>query len=194
VIVCRKPITLYHVDLIGLAVLAGLAATAWWFVVLPWQQTWHDHHELAVRCATLQTGLRQDALELKTYEQGLADLRAAIAGAADTVPHIASIARQLRNMTDIAQAAGIEIQSVTPQPAQQEGEYVVNDIQVAGRGRSVDFIRFLDQLAEANPYQMLQDCLIQRPADEPDATCRLSWSVRLYLLPASAAATVGGRP
>jgi hypothetical protein len=191
-IVCHKPVRLYDVDLTGLAIIAALGALAWWFVVAPWQTTWHAYHELAARHAATQAGLENDLAELGRFEQGLAELRRTIVSETEAVPSDASTSRRLlRNMTDIARDAGIEILSVAPKPSAYEGDYLVTDIQVMGRGRSMDFIRFLDQLAGANPYQSLQSCSISRATGSSDAECRLSWSVRLYLLPAQPGRTDG---
>ena len=46
-IVCKKPCTLYDVDLLGAAGVLALGLAAWWLVVAPWQQMWHDYQALS---------------------------------------------------------------------------------------------------------------------------------------------------
>lgn len=185
-IICRKPFTLHDVDLLGLVGLTVLGALAWWLVVLPWQRTWASYRELAGRHAAAQASLRGAMAELTKYRDGLDALRSVIAAEAENVPQAASISRMLRDMTGIARESGIEILSVVPRPAARDGDYVVNDIHVLGQGRSLDFMRFLNRLAEANPYQSLQQCSIQRSAEGGEPRCRLAWQIRLYLLPVEA--------
>jgi hypothetical protein len=96
-------------------------------------------------------------------------------------------------MTDLAKDAELELINVAPRPAVAEGAYLVSDIEVTSRGRSHDFIRFLDQLALGNPYQALRSCSITHLASSDRTTCDLTWTVRLYVLP-SVASAAGGRP
>ena len=191
--IAKKPSRLHDVDLAGLIGLAVLGLVAWWLVIAPWQRTWSSYQELATRRATTEAGLQQDVIEFERFQLGVVRLEETIARHAEEVPQATSISRVLREMTDIAQAARLELMSVAPQPARWDGDYVINDIRVAGRGRSHDFIRFLDEFARENPYQSLEYCSITRPANHAEPTCELSWLVRLYLLPAGAESRVGGQ-
>lgn len=182
-IVCKKPITLHDVDLMGMAGLAALGLAAWWLVAAPWQQTWTNYGELAAKHRSIETQLQEDVVELERFQQGLAQLEQTLTSQAEKVPRAVSGSRLLREMTDVAKHAQLRILSVAPQPAKRDGDYVINDIQLTARGRSRDFIRFLDRLARDNPYQSLQHCSITRPAGRDEPTCELSWLVRLYLLP-----------
>ena len=179
-------LTLYPVDLIGAVSVIGLGFAAWWLVVLPWQETWQDYRECAAQRTNAEVELRGDVAELETYGEELARLRTAVEREARQVPREDSLPRLLSRMTDIARDANIELLNVEPQSALPEGPYVVNDIQVTGRGHSRDFIRFLDEIARRNPYQALQSCSIRRPVGAADAGCELRWTVRFYMLPALA--------
>lgn len=194
-IVSRKLRTFYDVDLLGAGGLALLGLTTWWLVLAPWQQMWHDYCRLVAARATAEARLHGDILELERFEQGLAELGDVVASEICRVPRADSLSQLLHKMTDVAADAQLELLSVTPQPATTDGAHLVaSDIHVASRGRSHDFIRFLDQFAQANPYQSVYSWSITRPVGGQQPICELSWSVRLYLLPAAALDRSGGQP
>lgn len=192
-IIARKPWVLYDVDLLGAGTVIALALAACWLTVMPWQRTWARSRELATQHATLQAGLRDDVAELERFEQQLKQLEGVVNTQAAEVPRADSVSDLLRRITDLAKDAELELINVAPRPATVEGAYLVSDIEVTARGRSHDFIRFLDQLAMGNPYQALRSCSITRPASSGRPTCELVWTIRLYVLP-SVASVNGGRP
>ncbi|MCK4340090.1 MAG: type 4a pilus biogenesis protein PilO [Phycisphaerae bacterium] len=191
-IVCKKPWTLYDVDLIGMVGLAVLGLAAWWLILAPWQETWNEYRELAAARSVAQAGLQQDLLELERFEPGLVELEHVLAAEFREVPRAEAFSRLLRQMTSVAEEANLELLNVVPQPAVTKGAYRVSDVQVDGRGRSRDFIRFLDRLALENPYQSLRTCSISRRATGPEPTCNLAWTIRLYLLPTEVESEPGG--
>lgn len=182
-IVCRKPYTLYDVDLLGAAGVLALGLAAWWFVVAPWQQMWHDYQALSAARTAATGRLRDDVKELERFEQGLAQLDGLVTADFGDIPRSDSISQLLRKMTDLAKGEQLELLDVTPQPATASGAYWVSDIKVGARGHSRDFMRFLDHLARENPYQSLQTCSISRATQGPPGLCELAWTVRVYLLP-----------
>lgn len=181
-IVCKKPCTLFDVDLLGLGVLAALGLAAWWLVVAPWRQMWSDYAILAAQRASAEAALQADSQAWERYQQGLTDLERTVAGQLEAAPRVATLAQQLRRMTELAEAADLEVTSVVPQPAEEQGAYLVSDIAVSGRGRAHDFIRFLDRLAQENPHQSLEACAVRRNLGDGDL-CDLAWTIRMYLLP-----------
>ncbi|MEW6200131.1 MAG: type 4a pilus biogenesis protein PilO [Planctomycetota bacterium] len=191
-IVCRRPYTLYDVDLIGLAALAAIGAAAWFLVVAPWGDTWNRYRGLLTRRAAVETQLQHDLADLQRFEADLARIQRAAAEQTGRVPTAASVAQLLRQVTDLAQGAELELLSVAPQAMQRDGPYLVHEIQLAGRGRSRDFFLYLDRLAREIPYQSLQNCSISRAATSAEPTCDLAWSLRLYLLPEAPAPATGG--
>ena len=185
-IVCKKPWTLYDVDVAGMAGVVVLGLAAWWLVVAPWQRVWSDYRGLTGVRSVSQDALNKDMVELERFKQGLEQLEGVVATETRHVPRADSFSRLLEQMTGLAREASLELLNVAPQPATVSGAYVVSDVQVGGRGRSQDFIRFLDRLALENPCQSLQACSITRATKETQPTCELAWTVRLYLLPADA--------
>lgn len=181
-ILCRRPVVVHDVDAFGVLGVATLLVAAWLLVAVPWQRTWSGFGGAARRQSAAEAGLRRDLAALEQFENGLVRITTALDEQRALVPGPGAISRLLQNMTDVARAANLEILSVTPQPPGVDGPHQVNDISVTGRGRSTDFVRFLDQFAQENPYQTLRQCSITRTASAPDAACELAWSVRLYFL------------
>jgi hypothetical protein len=190
-IVSRRPWTLYDVDLLGAGGMLALALLAWWLVAAPWQAMWRDYRALAAARTAAQTRLQQAGLELRGYEERLAELAQTVTTQTRAVPAADELSRQLRRMTDTAGATQLAVLSVTPQPAALDGAYWVSDVQFGGRGQSQDFIRFLDRLAQENPYQALRTCSITHNGAADQPLCDLNWTVRMYLVPRTAE---GGRP
>jgi Tfp pilus assembly protein PilO len=195
VIVCRKPCTLYDFDVLGAAGLVVVGLAAWWAVVAPWRQLYSEYRRLLEARDNTERVLQQEVAALDRFEQGLAQLEDAVASEADDVPRSAAYAQLLKRMTDAALDAQLELLNVSPQPVVARGPYLVSDVKLGGRGRSQDFIRFLDRLAQENPYQSLQMCSLTRatqPGTPGAPLCDLSWTVRLYLLPGGPSEAVGG--
>jgi hypothetical protein len=187
VILCRKPIPIYDVDALGALALLMLALAGWWLAVAPWRQTCASYLELGQRRAALQSHLQSESRRLDHAGQDLAWLQGIIDTQAVEVPRTDSVPQLLREMTELAQQADIELLSVLPQPVSPEGAYLVSDIQLTGRGRSRSFIRFLDRIAQRNPFQALTSCSVKRAPGAADENCELRWTLRLYMLPAAEA-------
>jgi hypothetical protein len=185
VIVCRKPWTVYDVDVAGLVGLAVLAAASWWLAVAPWLQTWHGFRELARKQAAVSQCVLDDIVESDRREGELEGLGRVVSNELAQVPAAGALTEQLQRMTELARACDVELLSVTPQPPSREGPYWVSDIRVTGRGSCRNFIRLLDRLAGENPYASLRACSVARPPLSREASGELAWTVRLYLLPAN---------
>jgi Tfp pilus assembly protein PilO len=153
---------------------------------------WHDYRRLVADRNGAERKLRDEVAELERFERGLTQLEEAVTAEAAKVPRIDAYSPLLRSLTDAATAAQLELLNVSPQPTTANGAYLVSDIRLGGRGRSQDFIRFLDRLARENPYQSLQTSSITHPAQSTQATCDLTWTVRPYLLPAAGTTPTGG--
>lgn len=181
-IITRRPWTLFDVDVLGAAVVLLMGVAAWWSVWRPWRQTWADYRAAVVSRAAVTAKLEEEQLALREFEQNLAPLQDTIAAQFMRIPAVSSFSSLLRQLTDVAHEVHLELLSVEPQPMAAQGTYLVSDIQVGARGRSGDFVRFLDRLAQENPYQTLRLCSIQRPATAETPNCNLTWTIRMYLL------------
>ncbi len=182
-VICRKPFTIFDVDLAGAGLLLALIAGGWWFVVRPWSTLWTDYRTMAQHRAVAQDNLQNDLNELERFKTGLASLRETVTNEAQTAPSAESVSSALKELTELAKREQLTLLSVTPQPVANSGDYVCADIRIVGRGQSRDFVHFLDRFADVNPYQSLESCVISRDHRNTKPECELSWQTRLYLIP-----------
>jgi hypothetical protein len=190
-IVCRRPIRLFDVDVAGILALAATTAALVWLLCGPWTQTWRGYRAGARARADIERRLHSEIVALEEFEENLTQLESDIASLSDEVPHADSLSRLLSEVTDIARDANLRLLSVAPQAGRAVGAYTVVDVEIGATGRSHDFIRFLDQLARRNPYQSLPRCTIEHAAKNDDPRCRIDWTIRLYLLPELETASPG---
>jgi len=191
-IVCRRPWTLFDVDIGGAAAVAAILATTVWLVLGPWQQTWADYGRLSRQRTEMRVGLQQDLARVERYERGVQELSETAADQLAHAPTVDGYPQLLRQMTELAAESQLQLLSVAPQPPVPSGPYLVSDVQVGGRGRSRDFILFLDRLAQANPYQVLRACSLSRPPGATEPQCDLNFTVRVYLLATPELTRAGG--
>ncbi len=191
-IICRKPWTIYDVDAVGAAGVVVFVLAAAWLVVGPWQRTWDSYRRLTGARTAVCVKLHDDLAKLERVEQGARDMEQAVADQLACAPNADSYSRLLSRITDLAKESQLELLSVTPQLATASGAYLVSDIQIGGRGRSQDFVLFLDRLAQENPYQSLYACSISRAPTATEPRCDLAWTIRMYLLPAASEGRAGG--
>jgi hypothetical protein len=193
-VVCRKPWTLYDVDLVGALVVAALLIAGGWLTAARWKDTWSEYQRLAHARAVAEAKLQEDVQEIGQFQQRLAPLQQLVNAQGDRVPAASAFPHLLRQVTDIARDSDLDLVSVAPEPAAPQGSYLVCDVVFEAHGHSLSLVRFLDRLAQDNPYQSLVACSINRHAASPERTCELAWVVRLYMMPTTTAALPEKRP
>ncbi len=181
-ILCRRPCRLYDVDVAGVVALALIGVATWWVAARPSWRAWERHTQLAAACVAAEARLDADTRALDSFERELQRLNTVVASQADRAPAADSLSQQLRNMTLSAEQEQLTLLNVAPQPSQHRGPYVITDVTVGARGPSRAFLRFLDHLAQTDPYQSLRAFSIARPAGADPNQCDLNWTIRFYLL------------
>jgi Tfp pilus assembly protein PilO len=192
-IVCKKPCTIYDVDLAGLSALTVLGLLTYFVVVLPVRTHWDTYRELSARQHSSETAIRQTDGQLRKAESDIARLQAAIVKLSRQAPQAGSLPQFLSRATVLAEGAQLEVFQVVPHATRAVDECLVAEIEMSGRGHSLDFVRFLDTLARENPYQSLQQFSITRREESDDGVCDLSWTIRLRMLPVKSPAYTEGQ-
>ncbi len=191
-IVCRRPVLLFDADLAGAAACAALLCLGYFAGVQGLRTDWASLHALRTRVVAADRASQAARSRLIEEERTAAALRAAIDSRAGEIPGPDALSTFLGRAGMLAARSGLTVQQVAPQPTQPEGDYLVCDIRMSGTGRSLDFIRFLEQLARHDPYYIVHSFKISGRGDH-EPTCALSWTLRLYMLPAADQATAGSR-
>jgi Tfp pilus assembly protein PilO len=182
-ILVRRPVTLYDVDALGLAAALAMLLSGWLLVLSPWQRMWDEYQALVRAHHRVERELGQDAVELQRAQERLTRLEQIAAAPSTTLPDGSAAPRLLEEIATLARASGLELRSMVPRPPELHGPHLVQDIDLEGRGASIDFLAFLRRLAQANPCQSLEDCTIKRMAIETNPECALRWTLRLFLRP-----------
>lgn len=193
-IVCRRPVLIFDVDLIGATVCAALFGLGYLGGVQRVRADWESLGALRARAVAADRACQAVRARLSEAQRTAATLRAAIENRAAEVPGPEALSAFLSRVGVLAAESDLMVQQVAPQPMQVEGAYVVCEIRMSGSGRSLDFIRFLDRLARDSSYHVVRGFRITGAGGQ-EPNCALSWTLRLYMLPSperSAAARPAG--
>ena len=101
-IVCKKPWTIYDVDLAGLSALTVLGLLTYFLVILPVREHWDSYRDLSVQQQSSETVLRQTGNQLRKVEADVARLKAAIVSLAEQAPQPSSLPQFLSRTTILA--------------------------------------------------------------------------------------------
>lgn len=181
-IVCRKPCTIYDVDVIGVAALVVIALAACFGVIVPARVNATEYRARAAQIAAANAQLEQTHGRLRKINAEITTLRSGVAEHMRAAPKPGAQTQFLQRVASLAKQCNLQIAQVWPQPTQMAKGYLLSDIRFSGRGTALDLARLLDQLARENPYQRLEDFAITHAADPEDPRCALSWTLRLYML------------
>lgn len=183
-ILTRRPVLLFDVDLAGATVCVALLCLGYFGGVQRLHADWATLHALRTRAGAADRAAQAARTRLTEGERTTAALHAAIDSHAAKVPGPDTLSTLLSRVGMLAAQSGLTVQQMAPKPIQPEGAYLVCEVRMSGTGRSLDFIHFLDYLARDNPYHVVHTFKIIGTGDQV-ATCALSWTLRLYMLPAA---------
>ncbi len=191
-ILCKKPCVLYDVDGIGIGVLTLLGAAAYLIGIAPLQVQQSALREVRSEWTTARAATQEAGDRLAQVHRDLEQLKTYLTAGVAEAPTTASLTPFLSHVAALAGEANLQLLQVVPAPTKTTGDHITSDIRMSGRGGSLDFIRFLDRLSRANQYQTLQAVSITRAKGAAGATCGLSWTLRLHMLPEDFPALTGG--
>jgi len=181
-IICRKPLTLYDVDVVGDAALLALMLGAYFGVTCPAKVNADEYRDLAVQIDEAQKKLEQTSGSLSEVLAEIDSLRSGVVTQTSLAPNPDALQPFLRRAAALALQCDIAIAQVAPNPVQEVGDYLSADIYFTGRGGSLAFASMLDRLACENPYFALLEYSIKRARKGEGRLCELSWTLRLYML------------
>ena len=185
-IVCRKPVTLYDVDVIGLSILAVIGAMTYFCVIRPAGANAHEYTALSESVAEARTGTERTSEQLRGVNHKIEQLRNGVNDRVQAAPKPGALTPFLQRVANLALQYDLELNQVVPSPVQPADGYLVNEIAFIGRGQSLDFARLLESLAWENPYFSLQDFSIRGGAGGANSKCEVAWTLRLYMLDSAA--------
>ena len=182
-IVSRKPCTIYDVDVIGVAALVVTGLAAWFGVIVPASANATEYQALSARIAAAETKLEHAGEQLRNVNARITALQNGVADRTRDAPKSGALTPFVQCAASLAEECELQVAQVLPQPVRHADGYLIGDVWFSGRGTSLNFARFLDQLARVNPYHGVEGFSIKRSGGEPDdPECALSWTLRLYML------------
>ncbi len=182
-IVLRKPVRIFDVDLLGVAAMLALVAAAYLVIVLPSHTQAEQRKKLGQQIEEVQHRVRSLEQELHRFNKLAGDLRALVNRRIAQAPSRSEINTILNRIMLEAEQTHLRIDSLEPEPPRRIDDGFVCDVNIAGRGHAPDVIAFLDALAAREPYHAILTLNLDRAAHSGDEACRVSIRVRLHLLP-----------
>lgn len=181
-IVCRKPFTLFDVDVIAIAALVVIALAAYFAVLRPAQGNAAEYRDLSAKIETANKQVAATSEKLTAVHAQTENLLEGVTLQSRAAPKIDVLNPFLRRITTLAVECGVTITQVVPRPVRRNDGYLSNDIFFTGTGGSLGFIRLLDRLACEHPYFTLEEYALKRAGARAEQPCEIAWTLRLYML------------
>lgn len=192
-IVARRPITIFDVDLVGAGALAVLLLGGCFAIAAPAMRNRAECHRIQGEIvaaqnetARVETARRKAEASLGRFRDSLVRRSARMLAADGLSPYLARLAA-------CAEESGIEIIQLQPAAPQKSGPGQQCDVRVNARGGFAGFVHFLDLLRRETDCQRLIDVAITS-GGSPDGVCTLAFTVRLSLLPEPVAPSLAAGP
>lgn len=183
-IVCRRPLLIFDVDLYGAGSLATIGLLASLGLGIPLRHVWTQYASATENVTLAESHRQRAALELSRLQEEVGRLRSAVERRAQAVPGSEGQSDFSSGIARLAHEAGLELAEVAPQRARREGDYVVADVHLKAHGSGLAFLRFFDAASQRHPNHTVERLLVTR-AETPDgnAPCTLACTLRLYMTP-----------
>lgn len=168
-IIARRPLLIFDVDLIGLGALAALVALAYVVAIQPQR---HDARRLAqvtVQLDQARMTLQQQRDRLRAVQDQTQRLSALLAQRSAGGPPVRSMAEHVSLVLAAASRSGLEVLDFTPDAAAGQD---AAGLSLRARGRSRALLEFLRACARREPRHRIERFLIRsRPPDGCDFEC-----------------------
>ncbi len=181
-IVLRKPLPVFDVDLLGIAVMLALGATAYLVVVVPARAQADRRHRLVAELDAARQRTQSAEHELGRLEDLARDLRVLVQERIAQAPTRSEVNAIVNRIMLVAERTGLHISSLEPGSPEQVGDAFVCDVSIEGSGGGPAVVAFLDALAARVPCHSVLALSVDRPPAAADKACRVALRVRLHLL------------
>jgi Tfp pilus assembly protein PilO len=171
-----------HIDLAGAVLVALLGVGAYFGGIAPWLV--HRAAAGQTRLAATEAASRQAAAqtEILSIESRLADLSAAVARREALTPRVTEWNAVVARMVTLANAAGLNVQSVTPHDPVAAPAWIRANVEMSAKGDVRRLIAFLAALAEQNAFHALERLEILGESGGAEGQCRVELTLQFYLL------------
>lgn len=181
-ILCRRPVRIYDVDLAGAGALLAIGLAGYVGVVRPAGADADQRRGLEHAVAAAGGEAESASARLKACEQDARSLREGIARVASRVPRVRERAETFNALGDLAQRCGLVIEQLAPQAPERVGGRTTADGRFAGHGTLGALLAFLQALDRERPHYSVEELVLHVPELTDAPRGALSFTLRLYLL------------
>ncbi|MEP0847557.1 MAG: hypothetical protein HRF50_12175 [Phycisphaerae bacterium] len=181
-ILCRRLMRVYDVDLAGAGAMLAIGLAGYFAVVRPAGAGADERRQLEREAAVAARETESASARLKSCEQDARSLREGIARVAARVPRVRERAETFNALGDLAQRCGLVIEQLAPQAPQRVAGRTAADGRFAGHGTLGALLAFLQALDRERPHYSVEDLVLHAPELTDAPRCALSFTLRLYLL------------
>ncbi len=179
-IVLRRPLMIFDVDVIGVAVLLALFATAYVVCIRPQQQDLRRLAQVRVELAQARRALQHQRDQLRAVQDQTRRLAVALGRHQPPETPPRTLAEHVTRVLTAAGACGLEVEDFSPTPSGSSG----GGLTLRGTGASEDLLRFLRACAQREPYHAVEELDIRGASD---GRCQFRCTLRFFDPPQPAA-------
>lgn len=189
-ILLRKPITIFDVDLIGAVMVGVVGVIAFVTVLVPSRSVSQIDQQLSVAVQATQDAIARSSNRLDRALESKQELARKVEARERTLPTPGDASDFPRQIAAAAENHGVTVQQLAPNPLRAAEQGLVCDVHVVARSGLSQFIAMLDELRGTCPHMQVREFAIARGPDATQPESTLSLTLRMYLSPTSA----GGKP
>jgi hypothetical protein len=179
----RKPVRIFDVDALGVAVLIALGATVYLTAVVPSQAQARQRSALLDEASTVEAKVLDSEGRLRGIERLTSELQATVAKRIAVSPTRAAINSIVNELLQSADDSHLKIDSVEPRPPRRDGDHYICDVIMVGRGHAPDVVEYLETLAQRQPYHSIEMLSMTGDAGNENDDCRFECHLEMHLLP-----------
>lgn len=179
-IVVRRP-TLFDVDVVGLAIVAGMVLLGWLGIVQPQRAVSSERAELRRAVGAAEQRLTDMRERLASVATDMQRLQAGVADRLVEIPQVTQATRFIGLLTDAAGEAGVTIGELQPYPLRGHDAYYALEFDLAGEATSLELTRLIDEIFRRNSYFAIEKLSLTRTAQD-DGSCRFDLRIRFFML------------
>lgn len=180
-ILVRKPVRIYDVDLIGIVMVAIIGIVAYVSVILPALEGASLGAQLRQSVALADESIQRTAQRLDRYTQDVKLLSVAVAERAAASPGMRDSAGFPSSVAGAAEAVGVHVLQMAPIAPRETERGLVSDLQVVARGTLLDLTRLLDRVRRERTHCQVLEYVVTESRDPSDPRCVITFTLRLFL-------------
>ncbi|RMF80830.1 MAG: hypothetical protein D6744_07815 [Planctomycetota bacterium] len=194
VILARRPIAIYDVDLIAVGLITAAMVGVYMLAIRPQQQQAASARTTMTSVQAVESEIARMSEKLQGLREQTKKLQTALEAQLARTPTVRDRNALINDIFAIAESVGLEVDGVAPSAPDEQGSIVLNDVEIQARGETRSLIALLDRLARDKPYHSIRSFSVTGDGDRDAHRRKISLTVRLFLLPEEGALVAEASP